>query len=197
MTYSIIVCAKAESVRLPGKNLLTLQGKPLIQHTFDTMKYNFDPRLKNMWCISDSPEILRLAHDSGIGQIYEPPEYVNNSHNMPLMRWIHEKLSSDKYYLLPPTSPVRAGEYIADCVNHFNNFDYMSGHTVYSPTRGHYVANGALFMWDHKQLEYDDIIGERPRLYPDKYNFDIDTLTDFKRVEKFMNGENNENKNNS
>lgn len=187
MIYSIIICAKKESVRLPGKNLLPLCGKPLIQHTFDFIAKTFDLRLKNVWCVSDSPEILKLAHDSGIGQIKEPQRFTNNAHNMPLMRWIHEQLQSDKYIMFPPTSPVRDAGYMKNIVEHFLTFNYTSGFTAVNTGRLTFKANGSCFMWKSEQLEDSDIVSLRPRIYPDIYDFDIDTEEEFKRVESWMN----------
>jgi len=184
-SHSIIVCAKKESERLPGKNLRPLNGKPLIEYTFDYITNNFNMSFKNVWVVSDSPAILHLADRRGFGTMREPEEYVNNTHNMPLMRWIDKNLRSDKYIMLPPTSPVRS-IHLIDCIEDFLRYNYRSAHTVYSPQRSQYMANGAVFMWSKYILETEDIIDIFPRLYVDQQGFDIDTKADFDAAEKYI-----------
>lgn len=188
MTYSIITCAKKDSSRLPGKNLLPLNGKPLIDYTLDFMVENFDIRLKNTWVITDSMDIIRRASSRGINQIMEPEKYAINGHKngMELMRFIHGIINSDVYCLLPPTSPVRVSPIILGAINDFMNNDYMSGVTVYRENRETWKINGSLFMWRKEQLQHSDIIGPYPRLYEDIYNFDINTEYDFEEVEAYL-----------
>jgi len=185
MKYSIIVCAKGDSQRLPGKNIKPLNKKPLIEYTFDFIERNFDTSLKNVWVVTDSSTIQLLANKRGFGVLREPERVKNNNHNMGLMRWIHNVLHADNYIMLPPTSPIR-GRCIIDFIEHFLLSPYQSGLTVSSPTRGQYKANGALFMWRSDMLGTNDIIGDSPRLYVDKYHYDINTQDDFDRAEKYL-----------
>jgi len=186
--YAIIVCAKAESERLPGKNLLPLDGKPLIQHTFDFIEDNFPVEFKNIWVVSDSEIILKMADVYGFGMMREPSEYINNSHNMPLMRWIDSHLKKLKYVMFPPTSPVRSSR-TKDFVEHFLTHDYNSGLTVYKSERGQYKANGSVFMWHRDQLIYNDLICNNPFLYVDQKGFDIDDKKEFEKAERHLKGE--------
>lgn len=185
--YAVIVCAKAKSERFPGKNLHPVCGKPLIQHTFDFIQENLDVRLKNIWVVTDSDDILNMAEKYGFGRMREPEQFVNNSHNMPLMRWIDEILKAQNYIMLPATSPVRDASLMCHIAD-FLRYSHNDGHTVTKDVRGVYRANGALFMWHHSQLENNDIISDNPRLYIDPYNLDIDTIEDLKKVENhFLN----------
>ena len=186
--YSVIVCAKRESSRLPGKNMFPLCGEPLIEHTFKFIENYLDVRLKNIWVVSDSDSILNLANKYSFGTIREPERFINNSHNMPLMRWIDGILKTNYYIMLPATAPVRSSRIIG-FISDFLLNGYNDAHTVAKVDRGQYKSNGSLFMWHHSQLEKEDIISNSPKLYIDEYYYDIDTIEDLQKVERYMKGE--------
>ena len=56
MIFKVIIPARANSKRLPGKNMKVLGGKPLIQHSIDFAKKGF--LNKDIWVNSDDPEVL-------------------------------------------------------------------------------------------------------------------------------------------
>jgi len=72
MIFKIIIPARANSKRLPGKNMKILGGKPLIQHSIDFALKNFSN--KDIWVNSDDREILEFANTKGIMTLLRPDE---------------------------------------------------------------------------------------------------------------------------
>jgi 3-deoxy-manno-octulosonate cytidylyltransferase (CMP-KDO synthetase) len=56
--YHIIIPARYASTRLPGKSLLEIKGKPLIQHVFETAS---NTQAKNIVIATDNDEIKSIA----------------------------------------------------------------------------------------------------------------------------------------
>jgi 3-deoxy-manno-octulosonate cytidylyltransferase (CMP-KDO synthetase) len=60
--YSIIIPARYASTRLPGKSLLDIKGKPLIQHVYDTA---LKTQAKNIVIATDDDKIASTAESFG------------------------------------------------------------------------------------------------------------------------------------
>jgi N-acylneuraminate cytidylyltransferase len=67
-----IILARAGSVGLPNKHLLSLLGRPVITYTFDHAKASRS--LTRTVVSSDCPEILKLATEAGFPTIRRPEE---------------------------------------------------------------------------------------------------------------------------
>ena len=73
MIYKIIIPARANSKRLPGKNVKLLAGKPLIEFSIDYALNNFSPN--EVWINSNDLKVIELARNKGVN-ILERPEYL-------------------------------------------------------------------------------------------------------------------------
>lgn len=60
--FSIVIPARYASSRLPGKPLLDIKGKPLIQHVFETAS---NTQAKNIVIATDNDEIAKCAESFG------------------------------------------------------------------------------------------------------------------------------------
>ena len=60
--YSIIIPARYGSSRLPGKPLLQIKGKPLIQHVYETASTT---KAKEIIIATDNDDILNTATSFG------------------------------------------------------------------------------------------------------------------------------------
>ncbi len=60
--FSIVIPARYASSRLPGKSLLDIKGKPLIQHVFETAS---NTQAKNIIIATDNNEIASVAESFG------------------------------------------------------------------------------------------------------------------------------------
>lgn len=72
-----IILARKNSQRLKQKHLLPLQGKPLIQYTFDYAKST--PLLDDIICSTDCDDIERFAKSCDISVIKRPSAYAKDS----------------------------------------------------------------------------------------------------------------------
>lgn len=81
-----IILARKNSERLKNKHLILIDGKPLIQFTFDYALRS--PSLNDIICSTDSADIARLARLSGIQVIRRPPRLATcHSHIIDAVRY--------------------------------------------------------------------------------------------------------------
>jgi len=117
--YHIIIPARYASTRLPGKSLLEIKGKPLIQHVFETA---LNTQAKNIVIATDNDEIKSVAetfganvvmtsekHESGTDRIAEVASYLKLADDEVIVN-----LQGDEYGL-----PVSLIEQVA--TNLYNN----------------------------------------------------------------------------
>ena len=106
-TYLAIIPARGGSKRLPRKNLLDLNGKPLVAWSIEAglnSKY-----IDNIVVTSDDADILNIAEDYGVLSINRPIEL--SSDTATTFDAVEHAIKNIKYYdyivLLQPTSPLR------------------------------------------------------------------------------------------
>jgi CMP-N-acetylneuraminic acid synthetase len=108
-----VITARANSKGLPGKNLLELGGKPLIQHSFDVAKDSgvFDRIILS----TDSKEAIDLAKSqNGIDVPFVRPDYLcgDKTSQVDVVNHALDFLSNENYgvthfVLFQPTAPFR------------------------------------------------------------------------------------------
>jgi len=108
-----IILARAGSVGLRSKHLLTLLGRPMISYTFDHARAA--RRLDRVVVSSDCPQILALAHQYGLDTISRPDELATSDASVQsvllhAMRAIEadESFHSDAVVCLYGNVPVRS-----------------------------------------------------------------------------------------
>jgi CMP-N-acetylneuraminic acid synthetase len=122
--YLGIVVARAGSKRLPGKNLMLLNGKPLIRYTLDAVRAA--RRLDASVVSTDSREIADYALSQGVDpQSLRPAELAGDT--SPVTEALLDALGTfhlshspvDAVVLLQATSPLRRGEHIDAAIARF------------------------------------------------------------------------------
>ena len=110
-TFLAIIPARGGSKRLPNKNILDLNGKPLINYTIDeAVKSNY---LDEIVVSSDSKKILNIANKSNITSLERPKKFsTDKSSSFDVVKHTiqyYKKLKKEFDYivLLQPTSPLR------------------------------------------------------------------------------------------
>jgi CMP-N,N'-diacetyllegionaminic acid synthase len=108
-----IITARANSKGLPGKNLLDLGGKPLIQHSFDVAKESgiFDRIILS----TDSTAAIKLAKSQkGIDVPFVRPNYLcgDKTSQIDVVNHVLDYLRIENYgvthfVLFQPTAPFR------------------------------------------------------------------------------------------
>lgn len=109
------ICARGGSKGIPGKNIKTLNGKPLLYYTLEFAKKFYETNEGKIQLSTDSDEILKVARGLGYLTNYRRPEYLagDTSGKIEVIReaWRYaEKTFSETYDLvidLDVTSPLR------------------------------------------------------------------------------------------
>ena len=115
-TFLAIIPARGGSKRLPRKNILDLNGKPLIS-------YNIEAGLQSKYIdkvvvSSDDDEILEISKKYGADIIKRPDELASDTATS-FDAIKHTIENSDKYdyvILLQPTSPLRSSKHIDEAI---------------------------------------------------------------------------------
>ena len=112
-TFLAIIPARGGSKRLPGKNILELEGKPLIAWTIEaSLKSKY---ITKTLVSSDDDEILNIAQKYGSDIIKRPDELsTDTATSFDAIK--HAVLNQDENFdfvvLLQPTSPLRTTKHI-------------------------------------------------------------------------------------
>ncbi|MEW6250367.1 MAG: acylneuraminate cytidylyltransferase family protein [Planctomycetota bacterium] len=107
-----IIPARAGSRRLPGKNLLPLDGCPMLAYTCAAARES--GVLAAVYVNTDDPEIVRVAEGCGVpGPVLRPAELAaddtpTRDSNLFLLDWLTKRGEHyDAVMVLQPTSPLR------------------------------------------------------------------------------------------
>jgi CMP-N,N'-diacetyllegionaminic acid synthase len=181
-----IIPARGGSKRLPGKNLRSLGGKPMIQHTIEAAQQSValnhfvvctEDRKISEFAASAGVEIFRrlpeMAQDHSL--VYETIDYVLDG--FPTAEWV---------VLLQPTSPLRTA---ADIDAAINLCISTTSPSCVSCEHGVPVPNGAVYVAYASWLrEHGNFDGPRTITYgmPAYRSVDVDTLADFERAQALM-----------
>lgn len=115
-TFLAVIPARGGSKRLPGKNLMDLNGKPLISWTIEAcLKSEF---IDQVCVTSDSSEILNIAESYNINSIKRPKELSNDSSSSyeAIEHALEFSDNHDYIFLAQPTSPLRNEFHIDDAI---------------------------------------------------------------------------------
>ena len=115
-SFLAIIPARGGSKRLPRKNLLDLNGKPLIAYSIEAgLKSRYIDRVI---VSSDDKEILNVSQKYRADTICRPNELANDTAST-VDAIIHTINSVEKYdyiILLQPTSPLRTEQHIDEAI---------------------------------------------------------------------------------
>ncbi len=126
MKIITIIPARGGSKSLPKKNILLLNGKPLLCHSID---YSLKSQLVTSTVVStDMKEIADIARNSGASVPFlRPDEFArDDTRDYPVIRHALDFFESqgqifDFYILLRPTSPLRPPGLIEEAFEIFKN----------------------------------------------------------------------------
>jgi len=116
-----IIPAKGNSQRLPNKNILDINGKPMLYYAIKACQdsqYNIEP-----WVSSDSDEILRIASLYG-AKTHKRDEALSQPHvfKQEVIRTVAAYINAeytepDVYISLQPNSPQITGSHLDEGLN--------------------------------------------------------------------------------
>lgn len=127
-----LIPARGGSKGIPGKNIKSLGGKPLLQYTFEAAKNS--TLLSRVIMSSDDPEIIRIAEEIGLEVPFIRPAALA-ADNTSSLEVIQNALSFfgqkgenfDAVCLLQPTTPFRRSGLIDEAIGKYisGNFDSL------------------------------------------------------------------------
>jgi CMP-N,N'-diacetyllegionaminic acid synthase len=180
-----VILARANSKRLPNKNVLPLSGKPLVTWTIEAARAV--PGIGRLIVSTDGDEIAQVASDAGAEVIRRPDELATDTATSyeALRHVLGEAGLVETVILLQPTSPLRtAADITAALALYARNQRPLASfaHDAHTP-------NGAIYIGSYEFLTDRgnwDTVGPLRYLMPAERSVDIDTAEDFARAEQIM-----------
>jgi len=203
-----VILARGGSKGIPRKNLIDLNGFPLIYHS---IKASLNSNVDETWVSSDDDEILKVSHSFGAKTLkrYEDTSNDYASSESALLHFA-DNVEFDKLVFIQPTSPLIKSKDInkgivktLDCDSVFSGYEEHwtgkwdlnlkpRGWSIESRPRRQdippiYIENGAFYITSKtnllsSKLRYSgkiDIV-----LMPFIRSFQIDTLNDLNLIRK-------------
>ena len=143
MKYIALICARGGSKGLPGKNIKSLDGTPLIGWSINIAK-QID-RISRIIVSTDSKKIAKIATEHGAEVPFirptdlaadDSPEWLVWRHAINHMENQGEKI--DSIVVLPATAPLRSVEDVNNCIDLFEKGGIDSVITVSEASRSPY-----------------------------------------------------------
>ena len=153
MDLNIIIPARGGSKRIPKKNLVDLNGKPLLYYTINTCRMI----TKNIWVSTDDNEIKKLAESMNVNVIDRPERLsTDESKTEDVVEHFLEEIETDLFCVVQPTSPLlSSGDLVYGChLLEDNRFDFDSVISVCKETN---------YYWDIKGKPINFELGKRKR----------------------------------
>ncbi len=125
MDIFAFIFARGGSQGVPGKNIRSLNGKPLIAHSIDSAKEV--SRISKIFVSTDFKDIADVAKEYGAEVIPRPAE-LSQSDTPEWLAWRHaldwlkqHNVNCDVFVSLPATAPLRSKEDIESCLDSLDN----------------------------------------------------------------------------
>jgi len=209
-----VILARGGSKEIPNKNIIPLNGKPLLSYVIEASK-NAD--IDETWVSTDSKKIKEIAQLYG-AQVIDRPNNISGdcSKSEEALKHFSDNVNFDILVFIQPTSPLLKASDINRGLQLFKNkrCNYDSVFSAYKehwipkwsmnikpinwnidnrPMRQEkedkYIENGAFYITSKEQflksnLRYGGKIGIVEM--PNYRSFQIDTLDDLKLIEKIL-----------
>lgn len=120
MAIVAIITARGGSKRLPGKNIKSCAGRPLLEWTCDAARSA--KTLDRIILSTDCEKIAQVGRKCGIEVPFLRPEKLasDNADTLSVLKhmldWIQTETSVEAIVLLQPTSPLRLAQDIDDAI---------------------------------------------------------------------------------
>jgi len=211
MIIKAVILARGGSKGIPKKNIIDLNGKPLISYTIEAAK---NSNVDSFWVSTDCPEIAEVSLEYGAG-IVERPKDISGDHSKSdeaLLHFAEEHQDFDILVFIQPTSPLLTAQDINVGIDMITNYD-----SVFSAYKEHWIPrwsldgkpdgwdtesrpmrqdmpekwieNGAIYITKRECLEksglrYSGKIGILEM--PQSRSFQIDTIDDLELIKKII-----------
>lgn len=179
-----IILARKGSKRLPNKNTLILNGKPMIEYTIkEALKSKY---INRIIVSTDDDKVKEIASKYSTLEVHDrPPELAqDDTPTEKVMDYILESLDRkpDMMVNLQPTSPLRKAKHIDRCIDVFiaGKFDSVVSVTSISPHT--YYPNGSVYVFR------DDMWSKNSGfvLMSPLASLQVDNISDFELIEQLI-----------
>ena len=149
-----LILARGGSKGIPGKNIIDINGSPLISYT---IKASINSNVQETWVSTDCENIKKVSEQLKANIINRPSELAQDtSQSEDALLHFAKSNDFDVLVFIQPTSPLLTSHYINEGIQlMLNNLNYDSICSVY---REHWVPRWSI---DGKPLDWD--INNRPR----------------------------------
>lgn len=177
-----LIPARKGSKGIPNKNMALLFRRPLIEYSFQSA---LKASVHEVWCSTDSDEILHFASLIGVKGLKRPAELATDTASIEsVIEHFLNNVDCSYTVLIQPTSPLLLPQHINKCLTEFfQNLDkYDSAFSVYSMEK-----NDILF-WDRETMmpvNYDHLNRGRRQERKDRYVVETGGFYIFSK-EKFL-----------
>ncbi len=198
-----VIPARGGSKGLPGKNIKSICGKPLIAWSIEAA---LDAKEIDRVVVStDSEEIADVARNFGADVLMRPEELATDEATTiaVLENIAGEVQDADTFIVLQPTSPLRNEGLIDSCIKKFKQGEYSNLATGFWCKSQEFGSHNNMRRQDYKGFFYDDgniyilprSLVEKGRWYGDnicryvierEQNYEIDDEVDFIVLEALM-----------
>jgi CMP-N,N'-diacetyllegionaminic acid synthase len=187
MSTIAFIPARANSIRLPKKNIKKINGLPLIDYSVRFAKtLNF---VNDIVISTDDKKILTMYRNKSFIKLFKRPKYLSTSKSTTVDVILHtlKKYESkfckvDTILLLQPTSPIRSKKKIDLAFNIFNK--HKKNKTIVSVSKSNDLIKRS-FNIKNKKLELVKKKNTKSFNYQVNGNFYIASKSFLKKYKKF------------
>ena len=124
-----LIPARKGSKSIPGKNLVPINGIPLIQYAIKSAQAT--SRLDRIVCSTDDPKVKEECEEWGVPVLERKPELAtDDAPIIEVMRDVLREEKADVVVLIQPTSPFTLPDHIDSCVRALESGKYNSAQTI-------------------------------------------------------------------
>ncbi len=146
-----VILARGGSKGIPRKNLINIQGFPLISYT---IKESIKSKVHETWVSTEDEEIKNISKEYGANIMDRPSKFATDtSQSEESLVHFAQNIECDLIVFIQPTSPLLDSKYINKGLNMMNKYD-----SVFSAYKEHWQPRWTI---DNKPYEWD--INKRPR----------------------------------
>jgi len=177
MKVLAIIPARGGSKGIPKKNIVDLNGKPLIQYTVDIAMES--KKIDRVFLSSDDDEIISRVQKMGVYSNYKRPDTFASDRATAVdvvvdaLNWLekNEGYSPDAVILLQPTSPLRLSSDIDSAIAQFSNDSKDCLVSVHEMIEHPYECVKSIESDDWQYLAKQEITATRRQDYKDKFYY--------------------------
>jgi CMP-N-acetylneuraminic acid synthetase len=152
-----IIPARGGSKRLPNKNILILDGIPLLAHSILYAKANPEI-IDEVYVSTDDKNIKKIAIEYG-AKVIDRPASISGDLEPTISTLVHVLNSieseAENVVLLQPTNPLRPENLLKEC---FLKFQETKCESLFTVSQNHHKLGKII---DHKFQPYNYTIGQR------------------------------------